>query len=111
MGLLGPAGFREVGELIVQQSTYAAKMLSEIEGLSVMFDGSIFKEFVLNFDQIGHSVDEVNRKLRERNIFGGKDLTAEFPEFGQTALYCVTEIHNAQDIECLVSQLKEVIVS
>ena len=111
MGLLGPAGFREVGELIVQQSTYAAKMLSEIEGLSVMFDGSIFKEFVLNFDQIGHSVDEVNRKLRERNIFGGKDLTAEFPEFGQTALYCVTEIHNAQDIEYLVSQLKEVIVS
>ena len=33
--------------------------------------------------------------LREHGIFGGKDLSAEFPELGQIALYCVTEIHTA----------------
>ena len=111
MGLLGPTGFREVGELIVQQSNYAANILSKIEGLSILFDRNIFKEFVLNFDQTEHSVEEVNNKLRERNIFGGKDLSVEFPEFGQSALYCVTEIHNAQDISFLADQLQEVLFS
>jgi len=111
MGLLGPTGFREVGELIVQQSNYAANILSKIEGLSIMFDRNIFKEFVVNFDRTERSVEEVNHKLRERNIFGGKDLSVEFPELGQSALYCVTEIHNAQDISFLADQLQEVLVS
>ena len=38
-------------------------------------------------------VAEINTALRERGIFGGHDLCAEFPELGQSALYCVTEIH------------------
>ena len=40
---------------------------------------------------------------------GGKDLSKDFPEFGQCALYCVTEIHLKEDIDKLVNSLREII--
>ena len=109
MALLGPSGFREVGELIIQQSNYASKNLSEIDGIKTCFDSSFFKEFLLNFDDCGLTVREINKELRNRNIFGGKDLSNEYPELGQCALYCVTEVHTKQDIENLVNNLNEII--
>ena len=41
-------------------------------------------------------------------MFGGKDLSAEFPELGQSALLCVTEYHDQADIDTLVAAVKEV---
>ena len=35
------------------------------------------------------------RRCASSRIFGGKDLSAEFPALGQSALYCVTEVHTA----------------
>ncbi len=64
---------------------------------------------MLNFDDCGLTVREINKELRNRNIFGGKDLSNEYPELGQCALYCVTEVHTKQDIENLVNNLKEII--
>ena len=43
----------------------------------------------------------INHILRGHQIFGGKDLSAELPELGQSALYCVTEIHAEADIDRL----------
>ena len=111
MSLAGPEGFREVGELISQQSNYARHTLCEIEGVSSAFDGHIFKEFVLNFDQTGWSVADINSQLRARNVFGGLDLSSHFPELGQSALYCVTELHNKEDIDSLATHLSEVLAS
>jgi glycine dehydrogenase subunit 1 len=45
----------------------------------------------------------------KRGIFGGKNLSREFPEFGQSALYCVTETHTRDDIDRLVAALKEIV--
>jgi glycine dehydrogenase subunit 1 len=109
MSLLGPQGFREVGELILQRSHYAAALLDEIDGVGVMWPAGFFKEFVVTFE--GGSVADVNRALRERGIFGGKDLSADFPELGQSALYCVTEVHSAADLERLAASLDEVVRS
>jgi glycine dehydrogenase subunit 1 len=53
-------------------------------------------------------VAEINERLLGHEIIGGKDLTAEFPELGQSALYCVTEYHDQADIEKLASAVKEV---
>ncbi|MEA3341651.1 MAG: aminomethyl-transferring glycine dehydrogenase, partial [Chloroflexota bacterium] len=68
-----------------------------------------FKEFVVNFDGTGQSVADINKALLARDIFGGKDLTGEFSELGHSALYCVTELHTKDDIDRLVSTLKEVV--
>jgi glycine dehydrogenase subunit 1 len=109
MSLLGPQGFREVGELILQQSHYAAKALSRIKGVRIGFPAGFFKEFVVNFDKTGKSVTRINKALRRHRIFGGKDISGEFPELGQSALYCVTEVHTREDIDRLAAALKEVV--
>ena len=68
-----------------------------------------FNEFVVNFDDTGKSVSQVNAGLLKRRIFGGKDLSEEFPRLGQCALYCVSEIHTAKDLKKLAKAVKEVI--
>ncbi|MFO1088046.1 MAG: aminomethyl-transferring glycine dehydrogenase subunit GcvPA [Hyphomicrobiales bacterium] len=110
MSLLGPEGFREIGNLIIARSHYAAKRLGEIKGVKVPFGPGFFKEFVVNFDGTGRSVADINRALYEKHrIFGGKDLSIEAPDLGQSALYCVTETHTADDIDRLAVALKEVL--
>jgi len=110
MALMGPQGFKEIGKTIIQKSHYAIKLLSEIKGIKILFSPNIFKEFVVNFDETGKSVKDINRALLRCNIFGGKDISQEFPELGNSALYCVTEIHSQEDIKKLANALKEVLV-
>lgn len=109
MSLLGPIGFKEIGETILQRSHYAAKRLAEIHGVRVTWNSGFFKEFVVSFDGVKKTVAEINTDLLEKNIFGGKDLSFDFPELGKSALYCITEIHTLEDIQTLVKAVKEVI--
>ncbi|MGH6915789.1 MAG: aminomethyl-transferring glycine dehydrogenase subunit GcvPA, partial [Geminicoccales bacterium] len=110
MALLGPEGFQEVGELILARARYAAWRLASIDGVRIVWPDGFFKEFVVDFDGTGQSVAAINQALHRRHrIFGGKDLSAELPEFGQSALYCVTEIHTRHDIERLAGAIEEVV--
>jgi len=106
MSLMGPAGMRDVGAAIVQKSHYAAERLAWIDGVEIVFP-SFFKEFCLNIDSTGRKVRDVNGALLRRKIFGGKDISGEFPELGQTALTCVTEVHSQADIDRLAGALEE----
>lgn len=108
LALMGPQGMVKIGEGIMQRVRYASKQLGLIDGVKApLFDGSHFKEFVVSFDGTGRSVTEINRALLARGIFGGKDLTIDFPNLGECALYCVTEMHTRDDIDSLVTALKE----
>ena len=109
MSLLGPDGFAEVGKLIVARARYAAKQLSDIPGVRIVWPDTHFKEFVVNVDATGKTVEEINTALRAYGIFGGKDISGEGLGIGQAALYCVTEIHTASDINRLATALKEVL--
>ncbi|HPO04774.1 MAG TPA: aminomethyl-transferring glycine dehydrogenase subunit GcvPA [Bacillota bacterium] len=108
MALMGPQGMREIGETILYNSNYAKQLIGEIKGVKVLFDTS-FKEFVANFDDTGKTVAEINKALEGKKIFGGLDLSADFPSLGNSALFCVTEIHTKQDIDKLAAALKEVL--
>jgi glycine dehydrogenase subunit 1 len=111
MALLGPEGFHELGDTIMCKANYAMRLLSEIIGVKApVFDSAHFKEFTVNFDEVGLSVREVNEKLLRHQIHGGKDISKEFPELGQTALYCVTEIHSKDEIDCLAHALEEILI-
>ena len=54
-------------------------------------------------------MSEINAGLLERGIHGGNDISKQFPQLGQSALYCVTELHTKADIDRLVDTLREVI--
>jgi glycine dehydrogenase subunit 1 len=110
MALLGPQGFRELGETIIYKANYAMHLLSQIPKVKTpIFKSAHFKEFTVNFDQANLTVKDVNKKLLDHHIQGGKDLSNEFPELGQTALYCVTEIHSQEEIQRLAETLQEIV--
>ncbi len=109
MALMGPKGFQEIGEVILQKSHYAIDSLSRCKGVRVLFRSNSFKEFVVNFDKAGKKVAAINKALLRYGIFGGKDISRDFPELGNSALYCITEVHRKEDIDKLAQALKEVI--
>jgi len=109
MAIMGPNGFREIGETIIQKTHYAIKLLSDVKGLKILFPDYAFKEFVLCFDDSGMTASDINSALLDYNIFGGKDISTEFPELGNSALFCITELHSKEDIEKLAITLREVL--
>ena len=110
LALMGPQGMRELGETIAAKAAYAARRLSEIEGVRApALAAPVFKEFVVDFNGAGRTVAEVNSALLERGIFGGRDLSEEFPELGESALYCVTEVHTQDDLDRLAEAIAEVV--
>jgi len=109
MALLGPNGIKEIGQAIIKRSHYAEKMLNEINGIETLFSPHFFKEFVVNFDSSGKTVNDVNKFLLDHKIFGGKEIVKDFPELGQSSLYCVTEIHSQEDITRLAETLNQAI--
>lgn len=106
LALLGPNGLKELGETIMLKCHYAMKRLSEIEGVKTpVFKSSHFKEFTVDFGD--RAVGDIQEKLLQQRVHGGKDVSRDFPELGETALYCVTEIHSKRDIDGLVDALEE----
>ncbi len=109
LALMGPKGMREIGETIMGKANYAAKELQKVKGVKLALNSTPFMEFVVNFDGTGKSVKEINKALLGHRIFGGKDLSKDFPQFGQSALYAVTEVISKEDIDKLVGALKEIV--
>lgn len=110
LSLMGPKGMEETGRTIMQMSQYAAKQLSTVKGVKLAFPKTpFFKEFVVNFDGTrAKTVQRVNKALLAREIIGGKDLSKELPELGQSSLFCVTEVRTQEEIDRLVKAIREV---
>ena len=110
LALMGPRGMADLGQVILQRSQYAMKRIAALPGVKApRFKGPHFKEFVVDFSGSGKTVAAVNQALLELGIFGGRDLSTDFPGLAGCALYCVTEIHAAGDIDRLVLSLEEVL--
>ena len=80
----------------------------KISGIEQKFSGAFFNEFALEF---GKPVEDVNLYLKEQGITGGLDLEKFYPELKNCVLFCVTEIHSKENIDRLVSTLKEALNS
>jgi glycine dehydrogenase subunit 1 len=110
LALMGPQGMAELGAGIMQRSQFAAARLGRIRGVTApRLAGPFFKEFVVDFSTSGKTVEQVNAHLLRNGIFGGIPLRSAFPALGESALYCVTEIHTAADIERLALAIEEAI--
>jgi glycine dehydrogenase subunit 1 len=103
---MGPKGMRELAELVMNRARYAQRKIGELPGVRApIFNSFHFKEFTVNFQY--KSLREVNAELNMNRIQAGIPLKRDFPEFGETSLFCVTEIHSKKHIDMLVSVLKE----
>jgi glycine dehydrogenase subunit 1 len=108
LALLGPKGMEEIGQSIMQKAQYASKRIARIDGVKLVFPTPFFKEFLVNFDGTGKTVGDINKGLLAHKIFGGKDTSREFPELGQSGLFCVTEAISKEDIDRLIDALESV---
>lgn len=110
LATMGPGGMEDLGRTILAKSRYAVQTLDTIKGVNgSRFSSPGFKEFAVDFNDTGMTVEQINKRLLSHGIFGGKDLSKDFPQLGQCALYCVTEIHSKQDIDRLKRSLSDIV--
>jgi len=108
LSLMGPKGMKELGETILSRARYAQRKIGELSGVKApIFSSYHFKEFTVNFKQ--STLKEINKALNANHMQAGIPLKNHFPEFGETSLFCVTEVHSKKNIDALVSTLKEVL--
>lgn len=101
---LGKNGLKELAWQNIQKSHYALKKLTQVKGIKRKFKGHSFNEFVLEFSK---QWDEISECLREKGIIGGLSLENDYPELQNCVLFCVTEMHKREDIDRLITSLKE----
>ncbi len=107
---MGPQGMYELGETIIQNLKYLTVRLNGIEGVRANpLGGSNFQEVLVDFSATGKSVTEINKALLECRIFGGKDVSGEFPWLGQCALYCVSELTTQDEMDALADALRRIV--
>ena len=103
MAALGKSGLRQVAELCYHKAQYAASLIGQLPGYSIANRGvSFFREFVA---QCPAPPAEINRRLMERNILGGLDVSDRYPN---GMLLCVTEMNTREEIEQLAAALSEI---
>ena len=110
LSLLGPKGITDLCATILDRTRYAVDRIGRIRGVvAPRFDAFHFMEFTVNFDAAGKKVSEVNESLLKGGIQGGLDISKHFPELGETALYCCTEIHTHGEIDMLADNLRQIV--
>jgi glycine dehydrogenase subunit 1 len=110
LSLLGPKGITDLCSVILDRTRYGIDRLSSLQGLvAPQFDAFHFMEFAVNFDKSGKKVARINDELMKAGIQGGLDVGRFFPELGESALYCFTEVHNRQDIDMLADKLRQIL--
>ena len=106
LSLLGPNGLRDLAETCTSRAHYAIRRINDLDGVKApLFNSYHFKEFTVKYSK--KKAAEVNTVLLAHGYQGGKPLKPEFPELGEAALFCVTEMHTKKDIDGLIAALKE----
>ena len=110
LALMGPQGMKDVGRTIMERSAYAAQELAKIGGVSSpAFRAPFFQEFVVNLDGATVTARRMNDELLKMDIYGGIDLSRDFPKLGESLLLSVTEVHTKQDIDQLVASVRQIV--
>jgi glycine dehydrogenase subunit 1 len=105
MATLGKQGFRDLGELCLQKAHYAFRQISAIPGFKALSKAPFFDEFVI---QLPVATNRLQKLFEQADIIGGLPLDEYYPELPNSMLFCVTETRTKEDIDYLVSVLKEV---
>ncbi len=102
LATLGKQGLKEVASACYHKAHYAAQRIAGLKGFELPFDGVFFKEFTVRCPL---APAEINRRLLERGIVGGLDISDLVPN---GMLIAVTEMNSREDIDALVDALAEV---
>jgi glycine dehydrogenase subunit 1 len=99
---LGRSGIVELGELLLQRTAYARERLAAIDGVELLHDQPVVREFALKLDA---PVDHVIARCREQGVNPGYPLRGDYPELADGLLVAITEQRTKADIDRLAEVL------
>jgi glycine dehydrogenase subunit 1 len=99
---LGREGFRELGKLLVRRTAYARERLTAVQGVELLHDAPVAREFALRLEA---PVDRVLERCAERGIAAGYPLGREYPEYENGLLVAITERRTRGQIDGLAEAL------
>ena len=103
LSLLGGNGLEKLSKINFEKGQLLADKITKIPGYEKVFSGVHFNEIVIKCP----NVKKLNNELLKNNIQGGLILEEIFSELKNCMLLSVTEMHTDDDIEKLISVLKE----
>ena len=105
LSLLGKQGLRQVSELCYQKAHYAAEQIGKLPGFELWSKQNFFNEFLVKCPR---PAQEISDQLLEHNLLAGYAVGKDYPGLEDYLLVAVTEMNTKEDIDWLVSGLKEV---
>jgi len=99
---LGREGLVELGELLLQRTAYARDALAALDGVTLLHEQPVVREFALRLDA---PVEAVIERCHAEAVNPGFVLGREYSEFGDGLLVALTEQRSRADIDRLVSVL------
>jgi glycine dehydrogenase subunit 1 len=103
---LGKRGFVELGELLVRRTVYARERLAAIDGVELLHEAPVVREFGLRVDA---PVPAVLDRLAEQGIGAGYPLGRDYPEHEDGLLVAITERRSRADIDRFAELLEQAV--
>ena len=101
MSLMGKSGMRRLAQVNLSRAHQARARLLREAGLSEVFSGPYFNEFVLR----ARDIKNFFARCAGEKIVPGIALEKWYPELGEALLVCVTEMNEKEEVDHLVRTL------
>jgi glycine dehydrogenase subunit 1 len=99
---LGRRGIVELGDLLLHRTAYARKTLAALDGVELLHDQPVVREFAV---RLAAPVDRVIERCADDGVNPGYPLSADYPEFEDGLLVALTEQRSKADIDRLAEVL------
>ncbi len=105
---LGRRGIVELAELMLQRTAYARERLASVDGVTLLHDAPVVREFAIRLDA---PVEHVVAACRRRGINPGYALGHDDPELADCLLVAITEQRTREHIDALADAIGEAIAA
>jgi glycine dehydrogenase subunit 1 len=105
---LGRQGYAELGELLLRRTHYAREALAAVEGVELLHEAPVVREFAVRLDA---PVQRVIERCWERGVNPGYPLGRDYPEFEDGLLVAITEQRSKADIDRLATALEAAVAA
>lgn len=102
LAALGKEGLKEVARQCLLKAHYAFNRLAALPGVTPVFNGPFFCEFVLRTKL---TPGQVARSLAAKGFAAGFDLNPFYPELEGAMLFTVTEVRTRAEIDAFVTAM------
>jgi glycine dehydrogenase subunit 1 len=99
---LGRRGIVELAELMLQRTAYAREQLAAVDGVSLLHEQPVVREFAVELDA---PVEAVLTRCRAAGVNPGYALGRDYPEYQNGLLVAITERRTKADIDRLADTL------